>query len=240
MEEWKKQVIEKFDVSAENYAAYDKAQKRAAKMLADFLPDLGTNTKILELGCGTGNLTQHLIAKYPNAHLYISDTSQNMLRECREKYEGKHGKIKWQIIDGEDIKTDQKFDLIISSMSAQWFTDFDSAIAHQKQFLNKGGVLFMALPSKQTFQEWKESLEILNLPDGVLEFPKIPNPLHEEIFQTQFKSGLDFLRMIKETGAHTPKPEYKSLNVKDMKKAIHLFETKFKSTATWHIQIVKI
>ena len=97
--EYKSKVIKSFSDNVEGY--HDKAiiQRKVSKSLADILPKL-ENPRILEVGCGTGILTEFLIKKYPNASFEITDISGSMLEECKKRCAGK--KIKFFKMDGEN------------------------------------------------------------------------------------------------------------------------------------------
>ena len=73
-----------FSDNAESY--HDKAtiQRKVSKSLAGILPKM-ENPRILEVGCGTGILTEFLIKKYPNASFEITDISGSMLEECKKR-----------------------------------------------------------------------------------------------------------------------------------------------------------
>ena len=234
---WKDEVRRSFEKGAACYTQHDEAQRRIADTLSGFLPDL-EGAQILELGCGTGNLTRYLIHKYAkSSSVYITDQSEAMVDMCRDQFSDQFDNTTFSVADGEALKFEHKFDLIVSSMSAQWFSDFDAALFHQKAFLKEGGQILMAVPSSQTFKEWNESLAHLGLDSGVLDFPVIPDPVFEDVFQTQFASGFNFLRMLKIMGVSTPRPGYTALSPSDLKKAVAYFEAEYKSQISWHVQI---
>jgi tRNA (cmo5U34)-methyltransferase len=51
--------------------------------LVDYLPP--TATRVLELGCGTGNLSLRLAARYQGAHLTLVDASAEMVATTRDR-----------------------------------------------------------------------------------------------------------------------------------------------------------
>ena len=71
---------------------------------------------ILDLGCGTGNLAQSVLEKFPNAHIYAVDFSDEMLSIARIKLESK-GLADFILADIFELNTTELpyFDLIISS-----------------------------------------------------------------------------------------------------------------------------
>ena len=86
-------------------------------------PDLSPST-ILELGCGTGNLTRLIAERYPKAQIKAVDLSAENIRQCKEQ------KISSRI---EYIKSDfrsldilrESVNLIISSISIHHLTNRD-------------------------------------------------------------------------------------------------------------------
>ena len=60
-----------------NFKTYDKnavVQRKAAKVLAKFLPEnIGKYENILELGCGTGFFTREILKKISSENLILND-----------------------------------------------------------------------------------------------------------------------------------------------------------------------
>lgn len=110
--------------------------------LMKYIPD-GLNVgNILELGCGTGNLTYMLREKYPPAHIEAVDFSESIIRECRTRM-GATDRITYNRIDFRDMSFPAgSFDLIISSISIHHLEDADKEVLFQKlyTFLKSGGV----------------------------------------------------------------------------------------------------
>lgn len=75
-----------------------------------------SSIKVLDLGCGTGNLSQAVLEKYPHAHIYAVDFSDEMLSIAKEKLESQ-GLV--EFIHGNIFELDPTnlpyFDLIVSS-----------------------------------------------------------------------------------------------------------------------------
>ena len=122
---------------------------KVSQKLTSFLPIM-TAPKILEIGCGTGNLTQHLFNKYPDAIFDITDSSPKMLKECALKH--KHPNANFFMAEGEDINRHQQYDLIVSSMVFPWF---ETPLESLEKLSRQGNVYFSAFGAKN-FQEWKE------------------------------------------------------------------------------------
>ncbi|MFU8818294.1 MAG: alpha/beta fold hydrolase [Desulfurivibrio sp.] len=75
----------RFDRAAATYDANADIQRRTLDLLLPHLPPPAEVAEILELGCGTGNYTEHLLRHYPAARLTALDFSQAMLEQARSK-----------------------------------------------------------------------------------------------------------------------------------------------------------
>lgn len=85
--------------------------------LLDYLPQDRTFDRILELGCGTGNLSVLLTAAYPTASFRFVDVSVDSLEICRTRL-GTHDRVEWDPTDFRDLQLEpNSFDLVISSIS---------------------------------------------------------------------------------------------------------------------------
>ncbi len=229
---WKDNVIRNFDNKSAIYDQNCEIQKSIAQSLAADLPDRNISD-ILEIGCGTGNLTKYLLCLYKDKNFCITDISPAMVKNAKEKFPNKN--IKWAVFDGENPNTSQKYDLIVANMAFQWFENMDKALENLTNLLKPNGSLFYSVPSKQSFKEWKATLKSLNLPSGILEFPTPPNIYRQEEMLVNYTNAFDFLHSIKDIGAGVARKNYIPLTPKQIKQACNKFDKDYKGNITWHI-----
>ncbi len=119
-----------FGSMAEGYdSLIRRAVPRYDEMLArlvDYLPQSASN--ILELGCGTGNLSLALAERYPEAALTFLDAAPEMLETTRARLEEKHGptieRARFVEATFETINPNLgPFDLVVSSISLHHVKD---------------------------------------------------------------------------------------------------------------------
>ena len=96
----KQQVKLHFSRNAQSYDNYAVVQKKMATKLAKLLEANNKNPQaILEIGCGTGNYTQILAEKYPQAQILATDISAEMLAITKYKLAA-YPNISYQLADG--------------------------------------------------------------------------------------------------------------------------------------------
>ena len=104
----------------------DRAIPRYREMLETILHYIPSNIaplKILELGCGTGNLTELIIDKYPQASLVVVDISRAILEECKKRFRH-HKNIQYHQADFNDLDLEENdFDLVLSSIAIHHIQD---------------------------------------------------------------------------------------------------------------------
>lgn len=103
----------------------------------DFKED---NPKVLDLGAGTGILSQFLLEKYPNAEIVLIDLAEEMLKEAEKRFEG-NDNISFICDDYITHEFNTKFDIIISSLSIHHLTGTEKNVLIEKYYdlLNDGG-----------------------------------------------------------------------------------------------------
>ena len=113
--------------------SYDSLIRRAVprydemlSRLVDYLPE--TASSILELGCGTGNLSLALAERYPEATLTFLDAAPEMLETTRARLERQHPSVARRALFVETSfeKIDAalgSFDLVASSISLHHVKD---------------------------------------------------------------------------------------------------------------------
>lgn len=232
--EWKQKVVRSFDDCAEAYEQYSTIQKSVAEMLAQELPDYDA-PDILEIGCGTGFLTQHIFRRYPQGRFHITDIAPRMLEIAREKTRTDGQNVTWFVMDGENPETNQRYDLIVSSMSFQWFEDVPWALERLRHVLKPGGCVLYAMPGPDTFQEWRAALNEHQVSSGLLNFAKPDSVFKEEQTVIDYGRPQNFLKHLKKTGAHVPRQGYQSLTKTQLSKVCDTMVAKSQGKISWHI-----
>jgi len=230
---YKDAVIERFSARAHVYEQNARLQAEIADRLARSLPHL-EKPDILEVGCGTGLLTRHLLAAYPDGEFQITDLSQTMLDLCAAR-SGTGQNLQYRLMDGEHPDLTARYDLIATSMTAQWFNAADESLMQLQSLLKPGGHLLYSTIGSNLFPQWRAVLEELGYPCGLVDVPDLPGVITEDYYKMRFENGIRFLQSLKSTGASHPRPGYHSLSVRELRHALRLFETRMNCCCDWHI-----
>jgi len=95
------------------------------------------NQRILDLGCGTGQLTARI---HENARTVVGmDASPEMIDSARRNYPQLH----FQIGDASAFHFDKKFDSIFSNATLHWVMNHKGAIASMFENLKDGGKIVL-------------------------------------------------------------------------------------------------
>jgi len=216
--DFSRRVAARFDNAAASYDAHSAAQRHAARRLAERIVPLGLSPRprVLEIGCGTGHLTEQLAIHLPGATILATDLAPAMVDACRTRL-GANPRQDFAVMDGRHPTSADFYDLICGNLVAQWFDDLPGACARQAAQLAPGGVLALCLPGGETFREWRTAHERLGFAAGTLALPTADHcraalPAHGSLhIETEYwidqpPGGLDFLRSLRAIGADTPAP----------------------------------
>ena len=101
---------------------------RYAEMQWAIMHYISNNLKpknILEIGCGTGNLTKLILKNFPDANIHIVDISKKMIDNCKNQFQN-YNNIKYHCNDFRDLDDSiQNCDLVLSSISIHHINDKD-------------------------------------------------------------------------------------------------------------------
>ncbi len=102
-------------------------------------------TRILELGCGTGDSWKGRESFIKNcSQLVLSDFSEGMVKHAAENV-GKYNNVEYKVIDIQDIPyADESFDIVIANMMLYHVPDIDKGLREVRRVLKKGGRFYTA------------------------------------------------------------------------------------------------
>ena len=132
---------------------------------------------VVDLGCGTGNVTRVLRSRWPDAQITGVDGSPQMLAEARKAGEAD---IAWQQSDLAAWRVAGKFDLVFSNAALHWLGDHSALFANLARNIATGGVLAVQMPRNFTAlshtimhelaasHPWRDALAKLLRPQPVL------------------------------------------------------------------------
>jgi len=100
---------------------------------------------IVDLGCGTGDLTAALADHWPEAGVTGVDLSEEMLAPARPRAEA--GRLEFLEGDLASWRPASPADLIVSNAAIQWVQDHDAVLRHLTSYLGPKGVLAVQMPA---------------------------------------------------------------------------------------------
>ncbi len=101
--------------------------------------------KILDLGCGDGNMDMFFVQNGADKVVAI-DISKNMIEEAKQKNADK--KIDYMVLEMEKIGSIQeKFDFVYSSLAFHYIQDFNKLLFDINKLLNPSGILLFSQES---------------------------------------------------------------------------------------------
>ena len=250
---YKQSVAQAFGSSACGYAAQASLQKDCAQTLMELLeiqhPALPSG-RLLEIGCGTGFMTQKLIRKFPDRSLIVTDLAEEMLQFCRSHLEipaAQKPLIQFQQQDGEAILSGS-YALIVSSFVIQWFQNPVQSLLNLVDALQPSGVLLISFPTAQSFPEWRQICQTLDLPFTANPLPD-SQPIaaalaqvtqqHQVLTQEiplHFSNAAEFLRSFKAIGANFSQTG-KQLSTQQMRQLIRAWDQRSLNGITVHFQV---
>ena len=104
--------------------------------------DLGAPSEVYDLGCGAGNVTRLLRARWPEARITGVDSSEAMLAKAASAVPD----VAWQQADLASWQPPRPADLIYSNAALHWLTDHDRRFPALLAQLKPGGVLAVQMP----------------------------------------------------------------------------------------------
>jgi len=125
-----------YDFDGNQYRQASTHQKEwGAKLISEL--KLQGHERILDLGCGDGELTAQLAAAVPFGAVLGIDASEAMLAEA-----GKHRRpnLSFRLLDIREMEFDAEFEVVFSNATLQWVKDHRAMLRGVHRALREGGV----------------------------------------------------------------------------------------------------
>ena len=202
-----KELIKKrFGRKLKEYNDNARIQKRMAEKLIGMLSQNQKEeySAILEIGCGTGLLTQYSV----NNLSYKTYTAIDIVPDCEEYIKTINSQIEFISEDIEEyiVSDNRKYDLIISNAALQWVDDVTGFIDKLTEKLNDGGMLIFSSFGTENFREiffvTGKTLSYLSKKEYEEKLKKYNPLIEEEVWVMAFKTPQEVLKHIQNTGVN--------------------------------------
>lgn len=265
-----KQLLQtRFSRQAHSYEEYANVQKKMTHQLLALLSDAGFKNqpefRILEIGCGTGYLTERLVQLFPQCQLTAVDLAPGMIEVAKERVKDKP--VGFICADVEEMTLEDTYDLIVSNATFQWFNQMENTIRRLFEALKPDGMIHFSTFGSLTFHELHASFERailrLDLPgnyspgqsfissDGLQDICKRSlkslsyhmNQI-ERLEIENFATVRDFLTSIKKIGANNSNQEQDCKRPSVFREMIRIYDQDYRLNdriqATYHCLYVSI
>ena len=127
--------------SPATYLQFEDERTRPARDLIAQVPLAGA-TKVVDVGCGPGNSTAVLLARYPAAEIVGFDSSPAMLEQARSLLP----RCTFIEADASEWIPDATVDLVFANATYQWVPDHLALFPRMLAALRPGAVLAVQMP----------------------------------------------------------------------------------------------
>ena len=140
---------------------------------------------VVDLGCGTGNLTARLAERWPAASVAGIDSSAAMLERARAEHPGLH----WVQADVGGWEPPEPVDVIYSNAALHWLDDHHEVFPRLRSFLAPGGVLAVQMPDA-----WRQPTHLV--PAEVLDDGDYPTEARSALMRDRLSTPAEYRRWL--------------------------------------------
>ena len=147
-----RQLALRFSAASGTYDRAARAQPLVVERVCEMLACADSADSILEIGCGTGMLTERLVERFPAARINALDVSGRMIARARRKLVGK-GNIRWHVCDVWNMPSLPSHSLVVSCSALHWLNPLDTVFGKLAELIVEGGSLVFGLMVEGTLAE---------------------------------------------------------------------------------------
>jgi trans-aconitate 2-methyltransferase len=127
--------------SARQYTTFENERTRPVRDLLAAVPE-GDARSVVDIGCGPGNSTELLAARYPQAAVRGLDSSSDMLEAARKRLP----QVRFDLADIGTWNEPGPFDVILANAVLQWVPNHAALLPALLAKLAPGGSLAVQVP----------------------------------------------------------------------------------------------
>lgn len=224
---------QRFAAAAGRYSEHARAQAEAARDFEAWLArqaGAALPQRIVELGCGTGFLTERLRRRHPGALLLATDIAPGMVAQCRRRLVPADERLQFAVCDARRAAF-APADWVVSAFCFQWFGDALPEVL--AQLLPQAQVLAFSVLLDGSFAGWSEAHRAAGLRSGLRRLPAwdalraacaaLParRVVAERVrIDEAHADGLSFARALRAIGADTPRPGHRPVPLRAVLRAM--------------------
>jgi trans-aconitate methyltransferase len=127
-----------------DYAAHSALQQSWAHELLARL-NLRGNERVLDVGCGDGNITAELARALPGGRVVGVDLAPEMIRFARERFPRRSfPNLEFALMDARALRFEREFDVVFSNAVLHWVDDHRAFLRGAAAALVEGGRLVVS------------------------------------------------------------------------------------------------
>lgn len=207
-----------FSNAADQYEMLTSVHKDIARELTNKVIRASVTGNILDVGMGTGWMTDRLHTFLPEATIVGLDFADGMIKQAKSRY---HHLTMIQADANHLPFKDQAIDAIVSNFAYQWVDGLDQAFGQCRNALKKDGKIMMTMFGFETFNELFLTLDKVanrgrlksaqsfkrlakrKTIDKALAIAGFKNiELKSELIKIRFQDMFDLLKWVKSIGAN--------------------------------------
>lgn len=126
------------DWDATQYARVSTPQREWSDAVLSRL-ELNGDETVMDAGCGSGDVTAHLLEKLPRGRVLAVDGSPSMVDKAREQLG--EDRVEYLCQDLATLQVDERVDHVFSNATFHWIHDHDLLFSRLRQAIKPGGML---------------------------------------------------------------------------------------------------
>ncbi|PCI21502.1 MAG: malonyl-[acyl-carrier protein] O-methyltransferase BioC [Piscirickettsiaceae bacterium] len=212
-----KQLVRRsFEQAAGHYNQFTSLQRDIGnRLMANYIGAELVVDNMVDIGCGTGYLTNKLIQAYPSSNLYAVDISFAMLQQTKQQVATSQY-LNLGCADADKLPfAASSMDVVCSNLAFQWCSNLEKTFAQAAAILKENGQFIFATFGPQTLKELKyawgfadnsvhinqfSSVEEISAALSVSGFANIS--IYTEDLVLSYKTPHALMRDLKGMGAH--------------------------------------